>query len=194
MKRVIFWFSLLIVVLGLAVGCPRPGPTPTPPTVITPAPPAAMEEVVPMEELIAAVKRITGTWDPMAALKVVAREKELLTPEVTIDIEAKRSDFTPSEIKVKKGQVVKLRIKGLDSGLLDLHEDIPAVKGLLGLKEFSGHGFQILGPYDVWITGIRKDIVQEVVFKADEAGEFEFQCTVFCSPDHYLMRGKLIVE
>lgn len=71
---------------------------------------------------------------------------------------------------------------------------MPELQGAIGLNDFSGHGFHITGPYDVYVTGIRKDVTKEVVFKATEAGEFEINCVVFCSPDHYLMRGKLIVE
>lgn len=142
-----------------------------------------------VQEYVAGLKRWPGTWQA-PTIKVATGEEALGEPDVTIDIKAMRAEYQPAEIRVKKGQVVRIRLHGQDNGLADM----PELQELLGLKEFSGHGFQILGPYDVWVTGIRKDVTKEVIFKADIAGEFEFECTVFCSPDHYLMRGKLIVE
>lgn len=113
-----------------------------------------------------------------------------LKPDVVIDIKARRAEFDPQEIRVKKGQVVQLRITGEDNGLLDM----PELKGALGLNDFGGHGFNITGPYGIWITGIRKDVTKTVTFKATEAGEFQMHCVVLCSPDHYLMWGRFIVE
>jgi heme/copper-type cytochrome/quinol oxidase subunit 2 len=139
-------------------------------------------------ETISGLKRWPGTWDE-DTIKVQAGE-DLGEPDVTIDVNVLRPVFAPNEIRVKQGQVVRLLLHGLDSGLADM----PGVDEAIGLQEFSGHGLQILGPYDIWITGIRKGVTREVIFKADVAGEFPFECTVFCSPQHYLMQGKLIVE
>ena len=139
--------------------------------------------------LVQGLKRSPGTWSERS-INVGATDQELGTPDITIDINVMRPVFIPSEIRVTQGQVVRLRLHGKDNGLADT----PELQGNLGLKEFSGHGFQILGPYDVWVTGIRKDETKEVTFKASEAGEFAFECVVFCHPSHYLMQGKLIVE
>ncbi|MBI4494922.1 MAG: cupredoxin domain-containing protein [Chloroflexi bacterium] len=135
------------------------------------------------------LKRAPGTWQA-ASINVGAPEASLGAPDVTIDIQVMRPVFVPTQIKVKQGQVVTLRLHGQDDGLADL----PELQGSVGLKEFSGHGFQILGPYDVWVTGIRKGVTKEVTFKATVAGEFPFECVVFCSPYHHAMQGKLIVE
>ncbi len=139
-------------------------------------------------ETISGLKRWPGTWDE-ATIKIASGE-DLGDPDVTIDINLMRPVFSPPTITVKKGQVVKLLLHGMDSGLADM----PGVDEAVGLKEFSGHGFTLLGPYDVWVTGIRKDVTRAVVFRADVAGEFPFECTVFCSPQHYIMRGTFIVE
>lgn len=147
--------------------------------------PGAIEGV---GETISGVKRWPGTWEE-DTIRVAAGE-DLGEPDVTIEINVLRPVFAPSEIRVKQGQVVRLVLHGLDSGLADM----PGVDEAIGLVEFSGHGFQILGPYDIWITGIRSGVTREVIFRADVAGEFDFECTVFCSPQHYLMRGKFIVE
>ncbi|MBI4497035.1 MAG: cupredoxin domain-containing protein [Chloroflexi bacterium] len=151
--------------------------------------PLAAQPGTPLGEYISGIKRTPGTWkDP--SINVGANEANLGTPDVTIDVDVMRPVFVPSQIKVKQGQVVKLRLHGKDNGLADT----PEIQQSVGLKEFSGHGFQILGPYDVWITGIRKGDTKEITFKADVAGEFPFECVVFCSTAHYAMQGKLIVE
>jgi heme/copper-type cytochrome/quinol oxidase subunit 2 len=150
--------------------------------------PAASPAAATVQEYISGLKRWPGTWE-VPTIKV-ASEPKALQPDVTINVDVMRVVFVPAEIRVKKGQVVRLRLNAKDSGLADM----PELAGALGLKEFSGHGFQILGPYDVWITGLRKGVTREVTFKADVPGEFEFECTVFCSPAHYVMRGKLIVS
>jgi hypothetical protein len=139
-------------------------------------------------ELISGTKRWAGTWNE-EAIRVVAGE-DLGEPDVTIEITVMRPVFIPNEIVVKQGQVVRLIFNGQDNGLADM----PGVDEAIGLVEFSGHGFQLLGPYDIWITGIRGGVTREVIFRADVVGEFAFECTVFCSPQHYLMSGKLIVE
>lgn len=145
--------------------------------------------VVPGGEHVQGTKREPGTFrDP--SITVAAGQEALGQPDVTIDVNVMRPVFAPSEIRVKQGQVVRLRLHGMDSGLADM----PELQGAVGLNEFSGHGFQVLGPYDIWVTGIRKGVTKEVTFKASEAGEFAFECTVFCSPYHYMMQGKLVVE
>ncbi|MBI2862833.1 MAG: cupredoxin domain-containing protein [Chloroflexi bacterium] len=133
------------------------------------------------------LKRDPGTFHE-GTIAVVESQASLGTPDVTIDIDIMRPVFLPNVITVKKDQVVRLRLHGKDNGLTD------ALAGSIGLQEYSGHGFQILGPYDVWITGIRKDETKEVTFKAAVAGEFPFECVVLCDPMHYLMQGKLVVE
>jgi len=141
-----------------------------------------------IQEYVPGLKRWPGTWE--AQTIKIGQTEALGKADVTVDIEVARAEFKPAEIKVKKGQVVTVRLKAKDNGLADM----PELAGALGLKEFSGHGFQILGPYDVWITGLRKGVTKEVTFKATTAGEFAVECVVFCSPDHYLMTGKLIVQ
>jgi heme/copper-type cytochrome/quinol oxidase subunit 2 len=148
----------------------------------------APNAVVGPGETISGLKRWPGTWSE-DTIKVQAGE-DLGEPDVTIDVNVLRPVFVPNEIRVKQGQVVRLLLHGQDSGLADM----PGVDEAVGLVEFSGHGFQLIGPYDIWVTGIRKGVTREIIFRADVTGEYAFECTVFCSPQHYLMAGKLIVE
>lgn len=153
----------------------------------TPSAPVAMATSKQVD--VPGLKRAPGTWQE-GTISVGESQESLGTPDVTIDIDVMRPVFVPNQITVKQGQVVKLRLHGKDNGLADT----PELAGAIALKEYSGHGFQILGPYDVWITGIRKDETKEVMFKATVAGEFPFECVVLCHPMHYMMQGMIIVE
>ncbi len=79
--------------------------------------------------------------------------------------------WQPDTITVKKGETVRLKIMSID----------------------VTHGFAITG-YNVSTGAINVGESETVEFVADKAGTFTFYCTVYCSPKHALMRGKLIVE
>ncbi|MEW5815999.1 MAG: cupredoxin domain-containing protein [Spirochaetota bacterium] len=142
------------------------------------------ETTAQVKELVPGLKRLSGPFKRISDLETEAA-KALGNPDVTVTVDASTSKFTPDRITVKQNQVVKLILKGTDDG------DLPKITAL---REFSGHGFHVFGPYDIWVTGLRANVVKEIIFKATVAGEFEFECPVFCSVDHYKMRGKLIVE
>ena len=89
---------------------------------------------------------------------------------VEINMIAKKFDFVPSEIKVKKGDTVRLKVKSID---------VP-------------HGIAIR-EYDIKV-GLPAGEEKAVEFVADKTGEFEFYCSVYCGSGHGMMRGKLIVE
>ncbi|MFQ6113975.1 MAG: cupredoxin domain-containing protein [bacterium] len=136
------------------------------------------------EEYVPGIKRWSGPYHRIVEPSVKPHNP-LGRPDVTITVDAFTSEFNPNVIRVKQNQVVKLVLKGTDDG------DLPKITGV---KEFSGHGFHVLGPYDIWITGLRAGVTREIIFKATVAGEFDFECPVFCGLKHAQMRGKLIVE
>lgn len=141
-------------------------------------------ETADAKEYVPGTKRWAGPFKRVAGPSVEPLEP-LGSPDVTLTVDAYTSEFKPNVLRVKQNQVVKLILKGTDDG------DLPKITGL---KEFSGHGFHVLGPYDIWVTGLRGDVTKEIVFKTTVAGEFDFECPVFCGVKHYEMRGKLIVE
>lgn len=175
--------AFILAVAGIVYAI-SPGPKPASPADRAAA--AAPES----GEYVPGVKWITGPFDESRSKVVKADGEGLGPPDVTFDVEVVRAEYMPAEFRVKKGQVVRFRLKGGDNGIADL----PEIKGRIGLKEFSGHGFHITGPYGIYVTGIREGVTREVIFKATETGEFDIECVVLCSPDHYLMRGKLIVK
>jgi cytochrome c oxidase subunit 2 len=83
---------------------------------------------------------------------------------------AKKYEFDPGTIMVKKGERVKLVITALD----------------------KDHGFKIkeFGIEEV----LKKGVPTTVEFTADKAGEFPFVCSKFCGFGHGKMKGKLIIE
>lgn len=88
----------------------------------------------------------------------------------TVEILAQKFNFTPDEIKVKRGVPVDLELTTLD----------------------RLHGF------DVPDLGLAAEIVPgqttHVKFTPDKAGRFLFHCDVFCGEGHEDMVAAIIVE
>lgn len=87
-----------------------------------------------------------------------------------IKVTAKKYEFIPAQIHVKKGDHVKLLITAVD------HD----------------HGFK-LAAFDI-NQELKKGEPTTVEFTADKAGTFPFQCSKFCGMGHKNMKGELIVE
>ena len=87
-----------------------------------------------------------------------------------VKISAKRFEFTPAEVHVKKGETVVLELTSLD----------------------RVHGFNLPA------FKVRKDIAPKeatrVTLTPDKEGTFPFHCDVFCGDGHEDMTGTLIVD
>lgn len=90
--------------------------------------------------------------------------------EVVIDMTAKKWTFEPSRLEVKKGEVLKLRIKSID----------------------VSHGFA-LPDFNI-NQRLEPGQTREVNFVADKVGTFNFFCNVYCGVGHVEMVGQLIVQ
>jgi cytochrome c oxidase subunit II len=92
-------------------------------------------------------------------------------PEQVIKITAKKFEYSPNEIRIKKGVPVVLEFTSLD----------------------RVHGFTVPD-----LGGIRATIepgkVTQVRIVAPKAGTYEFHCDLFCGDGHEGMTGKIIVE
>lgn len=98
-------------------------------------------------------------------------EQQVVEPQVVeISMTAKRWEFEPGTITVKKGQKVKLNIKSVD------------VTHGFALPDFGVS--QRLEP--------GKEVTVE--FTADKKGTFTFFCNVACGSGHSGMKGTLVVE
>jgi cytochrome c oxidase subunit 2 len=86
-----------------------------------------------------------------------------------IAVSAKKFEFSPNEIRLKKGERVVFELTALD----------------------FPHGFSVPD------FGVRRDFlpgqVIELAFTADRAGRFQFLCDNFCGEGHDGMSGFLVV-
>lgn len=87
-----------------------------------------------------------------------------------IQVTAKKYEYSPNPIRVKKGQPVKLIITAID------HD----------------HGFK-LEAFHIE-QKLKKGVPTTVEFTPDKAGTFPFKCSVFCGFGHGGMKGTLVVE
>lgn len=87
-----------------------------------------------------------------------------------IQVRAKKYEFSPNPIRVKKGQPVKLIVTATD------HD----------------HGIQI----DAFHIKqkLKKNEPTTIEFTPDKAGSFPFKCSVVCGIHHGSMKGTLVVE
>jgi cytochrome c oxidase subunit 2 len=87
-----------------------------------------------------------------------------------IRIVAKKFDFTPGEIHVKKGEHVVLELVSAD----------------------RKHGFKVPE------LGIRADIIPETPTRVEitpqKPGRYTFACDIFCGEGHEDMNGTLVVD
>jgi cytochrome c oxidase subunit II len=105
----------------------------------------------------------------------------------TIEISAKKYDFSPSEIRVAKGSHVELKVHSVDDthGVkLDVYPEGAKDKGAPGLV--FDHPDQ---------NGkVSKGTDQVLDFVAQTPGSYDFKCAKFGGFGHDKMKGKLIVE
>ena len=102
----------------------------------------------------------------VGGLGAVARAQ---TSEQVIRVVAKRFDFTPNRIELKKGVPVVLEFTTLD---------VP--------MGFNLPDFKVR-------TDILPDKVSRVRFVPDKTGTFEFVCDIFCGSGHESMEGTIVV-
>ncbi len=91
-------------------------------------------------------------------------------PAHEIQVSAKKYQFDPNVITVKKGEHVKLVITAQD----------------------RDHGFK-LEAFNI-NQKLKKGVPTTIEFTADKAGTFPFKCSEFCGMGHGKMKGKIVVE
>jgi len=111
--------------------------------------------------------RAAGLLAAFAVWAILAQEA---APTSEIQMTAKKYEFSPSTIRVKKGDHVKLVITATD------HE----------------HGFK-LEAFQI-DRKLPKGEPVTIEFTADQTGTFPFVCSHFCGLGHKGMKGQLIVE
>jgi cytochrome c oxidase subunit II len=89
-----------------------------------------------------------------------------------VRITAERFNFTPSQIKVKRGTVIEFRLRSED----------------------TNHGFRILGSDANVIIPKRGRGETTLIFQATTPGRYTFECSKMCGAGHSFMRGLITVE
>jgi cytochrome c oxidase subunit 2 len=112
--------------------------------------------------------------------------EEHTVPRQVIDLSAKKYQFSPSEIHVRKGTRVELKVHSED----DTHgvklDPYPE-----GTKDKGAPGLLFDQPDE---NGkVTKDVDQVVDFVAQETGTYDFKCAKLCGLGHDRMKGTLIV-
>jgi len=108
---------------------------------------------------------------PVLALGLAACTARAAPPaERVVHVTARKFEYTPSEIRVKKGEPVVLEFESLD----------------------RKHGF------DAPDLGLSTEIVpgttSRLRFVPATPGRFPFHCSVFCGEGHEGMTGEIVVE
>lgn len=88
-----------------------------------------------------------------------------------VEITAERFSFTPSEIRVKAGTRLEIRLRSED----------------------TAHGFRIIGTDIDLELAKRGRGVKTVTFEPN-TGRYTFECSQLCGAGHEFMRGVIIAE
>jgi heme/copper-type cytochrome/quinol oxidase subunit 2 len=104
-----------------------------------------------------------------------------------IDMTAKKYDFPPSPVHVKKGQKVQLKITSTDR---DHGVKIPLVPD--GAVAKGAPGLIFASPEECW--KIKKKETVTIEFVAQTPGTYTFKCCVDCGMGHRHMKGQIIVD
>jgi cytochrome c oxidase subunit II len=105
----------------------------------------------------------------LGMVTLAAASKTGSTTEKVIQVTSKKFEFSPSEIKVKKGQPLVLELTSVD----------------------REHGFYLP---DFGVDGrLKPGEITRVSFTPDKTGKFPFACDVFCGSGHEEMSGTLVV-
>lgn len=111
-----------------------------------------------------------NAWATLALMSAAALGALAQSESNEIKVTAKKYEFEPSAIHVKKGDHVKLVITATD------HDH--------GFKLDAFHIDQLL----------KKGEATTVEFTPFQAGTFPFECSHFCGLGHKKMKGELVVE
>lgn len=116
-------------------------------------------------------KSIRGVILAAVVIGVVSAHTPMEQGRRVIRIRAERFSFTPSEIQLKSGEEVELRIKSDD----------------------TSHGFRISGT-DVDIVIPKRGAGETSIIFSGKPGRYEFDCTRLCGAGHSYMRGVIVVK
>jgi len=104
-----------------------------------------------------------------------------------VEMTAKKYEYSPDEIHVKKGTRVQLKIRAIDRThgfKIRLYPEGAPEKGEPGLRmEEAQNNFKL-----------EENQERTIEFVAERPGTYIFRCSVVCGMGHRGMSGKIIVE
>ena len=106
-----------------------------------------------------------------------------------IDVTAKKYEFNPSPIRVKRGTRVQLKITATDHAHGFRIRESPEAGDAADGK---GKGLVFSSPQDC--QKIEKGQTATIEFAAQTPGTYPFRCCTRCGWHHRAMKGQLIVE
>ena len=119
--------------------------------------------------LVAAALAALAVMPGVASRARSAQQAE--TPRQIIEISAERFTFTPSEIKVKAGTMLEIRLRSDD----------------------TAHGFRIVGT-DVDLELPKRGRGVATAMFTPKAGRYTFECSRLCGAGHEFMRGVIVAS
>lgn len=122
--------------------------------------------------LPAVVLALCWLWTAGAAAPESPAESKSEEADRVIAIVAERFTFVPSQIKLRQGEVVELRIRSLD----------------------TNHGFSLRDAGVNVIVPKRGKGDARILFRAQKKGVFPFECSKACGAGHTMMSGRIVVE
>jgi cytochrome c oxidase subunit II len=156
-KNIRRWANIAVMILTAAIifaeGCHKSNPNP----------------VNLKEENIKNTSMQADPKDPKDMKGTMELSGTIENGQRVVQITARKFEFIPNVIVVKKGESIKLEITSKD----------------------VTHGFKI-EKYNIE-RRLEPNKTEVISFIADKAGKFNFHCTVFCGVGHLGMKGKLIV-
>jgi len=142
-----------------------------------------MRSQLPLSVLMAAMLCLTGSTTARPANVSPSATEGVQVIEVT----AKKYEFNPSPIQVKRGTRVQLKITATDHAHGFRIKQFPDEGGTQG-----NAGLVFSSPQDC--QKIEKGQTATVEFVAQTPGTYRFKCCVRCGWHHRAMKGDLIVE
>jgi mono/diheme cytochrome c family protein len=130
-------------------------------------------------DLVAYMMSLAGHGSGNQKRQLARSMEGLGAPDRVIKLREHAWKYEPSEIHVKRGEVVRIEYSATDNGL------------------GAGHGFALDGlDQSVFINGAQVGAPMSVTFKVDTPGRYNFYCATQCSTTelHPKMHGVLIVD
>jgi cytochrome c oxidase subunit II len=120
---------------------------------------------------------------PALGISAQAQDQNVQVIEVT----AKKYEFLPSPIHVKKGQKVQLKVTASDH---DHGLKIPLVPD--GANKTGAPGLTFAADEECY--KVKKGTTLTIEFTAQTPGTYTFKCCVDCGLGHRHMKGEIIVD